>query len=113
MENIIHEEKVQHYFQITGMALEKANITIPKNTAMHNIAEDYKDMAKRYYDDAKSFYNQGNYVLAYGALNYAHAWLDAGARIGLFDVGYDDKLFTVDRPKDNKNTEETTKVEFF
>jgi len=24
---------------------------------------------------------------------YAHAWLDAGARLGFFDVGLDDKLF--------------------
>ena len=36
-----------------------------------------------------------NYVLAFAALNYAHGWLDAGARIGLFKVK-DNRLFTVD-----------------
>ena len=38
---------------------------------------------------------KGNYVLAFGALNYAHGWLDAGARLGLFDVDEDDQLFTL------------------
>jgi hypothetical protein len=35
-------------------------------------------------------------VTAFAALNYAHGWLDAGARLGLFDVGKDNVLFTVD-----------------
>ena len=38
----------------------------------------------------------GDIVTAFAALNYAHGWLDAGARIGLFDVGHDSELFTVD-----------------
>ena len=52
-------------------------------------------MAKTYLEDAKAFQRDGNYVLAYGAVNYAHGWLDAGARMGLFDVGEDDQLFTL------------------
>ena len=59
-------------------------------------AEDFFDMAKRYYSDAKYFKKKGDVVTAFAALNYAHGWLDAGARIGLFDVGKDNKLFTVD-----------------
>ena len=94
MENIITEEKIQNYFQITGRALEKAKITIPEKTALKEIAKDYKDLAERYYSDAKHFYEQQNYVLAYGALNYAHAWLDAGVRAKLFDAK-DDQLFTL------------------
>jgi len=53
-------------------------------------------MAKRYYSDAKHFRDKGDYVTAFAALNYAHGWLDAGARIGLFDVDHDSELFTVD-----------------
>ena len=53
-------------------------------------------MAQRYYDDAKHFKDKGEIVNAFGALNYAHGWLDAGARLGLFDVGGDNTLFTVD-----------------
>ncbi len=32
---------------------------------------------------------------AFAAVNYAHGWLDAGARLGVFDVGADDRLFTL------------------
>jgi hypothetical protein len=54
------------------------------------------DMAQRYFSDARHFEKKGDIVTAFAALNYAHGWLDAGARLGLFDVGHDDKLFTVD-----------------
>jgi len=60
-----------------------------------NEAEDFFDMASRYYSDAQHFEKQQNLVLAFAALNYAHGWLDAGARIGLFKVK-DSRLFTVD-----------------
>lgn len=54
------------------------------------------DMAQRYFDDAGHFREKGDVVTAFAALNYAHGWLDAGARLGLFDVGHDNELFTVD-----------------
>ncbi len=53
-------------------------------------------MANRYYEDAKHFEKKGDKLTAFAALNYAHGWLDAGARLGLFDVGGDSELFTVD-----------------
>ena len=53
-------------------------------------------MAQRYFDDALYFRKKEDYTTAFAALNYAHGWLDAGARLGLFDVGKDNKLFTVD-----------------
>jgi hypothetical protein len=53
-------------------------------------------MAQRYYADAQHFAEKGDTVTAFAALNYAHGWLDAGARLGLFDVGRDNVLFTVD-----------------
>ena len=46
--------------------------------------------------DARHFGKKGDIVTAFAALNYAHGWLDAGARLGLFDVGHDSELFTVD-----------------
>ena len=53
-------------------------------------------MAQTYYADAKHFKNNKDYVNAFAALNYSHGWLDAGARIGIFDVDHDNVLFTVD-----------------
>ncbi len=62
----------------------------------HCKAEVVFDMAKRYFSDAQHFREKGDYVNAFAAVNYAHGWLDAGARLGLFDVGHDSELFTVD-----------------
>jgi hypothetical protein len=52
-------------------------------------------MAKAYFEDAKDFSHKGDLVNAFACINYAHGWLDSGARIGLFDVGGDDRLFTL------------------
>ena len=37
---------------------------------------------------------QEDFVNCFGALNYAHGWLDSGVRLDVFDVN-DDKLFTI------------------
>ena len=34
-----------------------------------------------YLKDSKHFQEKGDYVNAFGALNYAHGWLDSGARL--------------------------------
>ena len=73
------------------MAKESGN-RLPK---MKSEREDFLDMIERYIKDAEHFEKKGEIVDAFAALNYAHGWLDAGARLGLFDV-HDSKLFTVD-----------------
>ena len=96
--DIITKQKLEKYFDVTGRALKKVKIVkkAPKDLDWQKAAEDFLDMATRYYDDAKHFAKKGDIVTAFAALNYAHGWLDAGARIGLFDVGHDSELFTVD-----------------
>jgi uncharacterized protein len=96
MENEITAKKLDKYFKITGEALDLLKIVAPSKTHLNTIAKDYLDMAKRYYKDAEHFKKKGDFVTAFAALNYAHGWLDAGARIGLFDVNHDSRLFTVD-----------------
>ena len=94
MNNTITLEKLNKYFSITKEALEMARDKFDLERKAE--AEDFFDMASRYYSDAEHFFkNQEDYVLAFAALNYAHGWLDAGARIGLFLVK-DSRLFTVD-----------------
>ena len=94
MNNIITMEKIEKYFTITQKALEMAKDAFsPKEQKR---AEDFFDMAQRYFDDAQFFYTQKtDYVLAFAALNYAHGWLDAGARARFFLVN-DSTIFTVD-----------------
>jgi len=89
MMNIITDEKLAKYFDITGRALKKAKKAKPE-------ADVILDMANRYYQDAKHFRDKGEIVIAFAALNYAHGWLDAGARLGILDVEHDSELFTVD-----------------
>jgi len=90
--NQITDEKLAKYFEITKKAFEKAE----KSKNRTNIdREDFLDMIKRYIKDAEHFNKNNKKVDAFAALNYAHGWLDAGARLGLFDV-HDSELFTVD-----------------
>ena len=91
----ITDEILDHYFEITNEARKKVKIAIPKNSHLYTIAEDFLKMADSYINDSAYFRREGDYVRAYGAIYYAHAWLDAGARLGLFDVGEDHDLFTL------------------
>lgn len=86
------DEKLKKYFELTSKALKKVKI-VEKH---RKEAEDFLDLAQRYFDDAKYFEKKGDIVNAYGAVIYAHAFLDAGARLGFFDVGKDNELFMVD-----------------
>jgi hypothetical protein len=92
----ITDEKLAKYFDVTKRALDKVKIAEEQKIDWKEKAEDFLDMAKRYFEDAKHFKDKGDIVTAFAALNYAHGWLDAGARLGLFDVGGDSELFTVD-----------------
>ena len=94
MENIT-EDRLDRYFKVTEKALKKVKINVPRNVDLKRVAEDYLDMATRYYEDAKYFRKKRDYVTAFAALNYAHGFLDAGARLKVFKVK-DSKLFASD-----------------
>ena len=97
MHSEITPDLLAHYFDVTGRALEKAKVA-PKAEEARDAARAAValDMASRYFSDAKHFQQKGDLVNAFGALYYAHGWLDAGARLELYDVGGDSTLFTVD-----------------
>ena len=92
MQNEITIKKLEKYFDLTKKALEeiKRNIVEGKETEAREII----DMASNYLSDAKHFQDKENFVNAFGALNYAHGWIDSGVRLGVFNVN-DDKLFTI------------------
>jgi len=91
----ISEERLAKYLLITDKALKKLKIAVPERSYLRDLAEDFLDMAQSYSSDAKKFAKDGDLVNAFACINYAHGWLDCGARIGLFDVGGDDQLFTL------------------
>jgi hypothetical protein len=90
----ITDEKLKKYFLVSKKALSAAEKS-GNRTKMAAERDDFLDMIKRYVSDAEHFAKKNDKVNAFAALNYAHGWLDAGARLGLFDV-HDSNLFTVD-----------------
>jgi hypothetical protein len=95
MRDHITQEHMQRYLDITRRALDKVRMAAPERSFNRKLADSFLEMARTYYDDAKHFREQGDLVNAFACVNYAHGWLDCGARIGLFDVGQDDQLFTL------------------
>ncbi|QLG48650.1 DUF357 domain-containing protein [Natrinema halophilum] len=90
------EEKTDRYGELLAEALEATEIAPPEGTPMAEGAADYYEMAASYLEDGNHFREQDDLVNALASFSYGHAWLDAGARIGLFDVPCEGHLFTVD-----------------
>ncbi len=91
------DEKIAKYLDVTSRALAKVKIAPPDPSHLRDVANDFLKMARAYFDDATHFAAQGDYVNAFACVNYAHGWLDAGARLGLWDVAGDDVLFTLSK----------------
>ena len=91
------EQKLQKYLSMTGKALTLVKIAAAdKSSKEYKSAADFLQMAKNYLNDSRHFAKKGDLLTALAAASYAHAWLDAGARLGLFKVDNSSDLFTVD-----------------
>ncbi|WP_254769314.1 DUF357 domain-containing protein [Salinilacihabitans rarus] len=89
------EEKTNRYGDLLAEALEAATVAPPAGTPMAAAADECYEMAASYLEDGRHFRAEGDLVNALASFSYGHAWLDAGARVGLFDVPTDGHLFTV------------------
>ena len=92
MKKTITKQKIEKYYKLTSKALRIAKQAVSKEKKKQ--AQEIFLMVEAYLSDSKHFQGKGDYVNSYGALNYAHGWLDAGARLKIYNVK-DDKLFTV------------------
>jgi hypothetical protein len=88
-------EKTDRYERLLAEALSEATATPPPDSPLGEAAADCLEMAESYLEDGRHFREQDDLVNALASFSYGHAWLDAGARIGLFDVPTDGHLFTV------------------
>ena len=88
----ITKSKIEKYYNITDRALKIAKKSIAKNKQKQ--AKEIILMVECYLADSKHFEKNKDYVNAFAAINYAHGWLDCGARLKIFIVS-DDSLFTV------------------
>ncbi len=88
------EEKVKRYESLLRRALSAYEIAPQEKSHLWNVALDFSNMARSYYDDGKYFLEQGDIVNALACFSYGHAWLDAGVKIGVFRAS-DENLFTI------------------
>lgn len=89
------EEKTDRYEDLLAAALDDAEIATAEGTPLDKAARDCEEMARSYLMDGRHFMAEGDLVNALASFAYGHGWLDAGVRIGLFDVTDDGDLFTV------------------
>jgi len=88
----ITTEKLDKYFDITNKAINKIK---QLNKNLNKEAKIILEMAECYFNDAKHFKEKNDFVNAFACLNYAHGWLDCGARLEYYNVDGDNHLFTV------------------
>jgi|TARA_B100001971_G_C18121978_1_gene499931 hypothetical protein len=92
MKNKITKQKIEKYYNLTSKALKIARKAVVKSKQKQ--AEEIFLMVESYLSDSQYFKEEKDFINAYGALNYAHGWLDCGARLKIYKVT-DNKLFTV------------------
>ena len=91
----LDENLVKYYIGLTKKAFEKATPLVEKGSEDEKKLNSMLKMASDYLEDAKYFLEKGDLLRAYGAINYSHAWIDAGVGIKLLDGHGDDELFTL------------------
>ena len=90
----LSEERVSKYIAISKEARAKATPKDLDRRQEKNL-ESMMRMFDDYLSDAEHFLSEGDLIRAFGAVNYAHAWIDSAVRIGLMDGHGDDRLFTL------------------
>ncbi|MFC7165547.1 DUF357 domain-containing protein [Halospeciosus flavus] len=88
-------EKMDRYEALLAEALDAAEPVAPEGTPLAESAAEYEEMARSYLEDGRHFRDNDDPVNALASFSYGHAWMDAGARIGLFSVPEEGHLFTV------------------
>ncbi|MFQ3319987.1 MAG: hypothetical protein ACI80F_002061 [Natronomonas sp.] len=88
------EEKTNRYEELLAEALEVAEIAAQEGTPLYDAALEYQEMAQSYLEDGRHFRDEDDLVNALASFSYGHGWMDAGARIGVFDVPTEGHLFT-------------------
>ncbi len=88
----ITKEIIGKYRKITQKALDITKKSI--SNGKQKEAKEILTMAEAYLSDSNHFEKNSDLINAFGAIYYAHGWLDCGARLKIFNVS-DSNLFTV------------------
>lgn len=88
-------EKTDRYEGLLAEALTEATVAAPSDPTLAEGGDDCLEMATSYLEDGRHFRENDDLVNALAAFSYGHAWLDAGARLGVLSVPTEGHLFTV------------------
>ena len=89
------ETKTDRYESLLAEALSETTVAAPPDSPLAAAGEECLEMAQSYLDDGRHFRAEDDLVNALAAFSYGHGWLDAGARVGIFEVPREGHLFTV------------------
>ena len=92
MKKEITKKNIEKYYNITKKALDIAKRSVSKN--QQKKANEIIKMVECYLQDSIYFKDKKDYINSFGAIYYAHGWIDCGARLKIFNVK-DNDLFTV------------------
>jgi hypothetical protein len=89
-------EKTDRYGRMLADALAAATVAVPPGTPLGDAAAEVEEMAGSYLEDGRHFREADDPVNALASFSYGYGWLDAGVRMGLFEVPDDTDLFTTE-----------------
>jgi len=78
------KERFEFYLKKADPLFEKLESTKPDKVDWTRMEKEFLEMTLGYYKDALHFRDEGEFLRALLALEYAEGWMDAGKRIGLF-----------------------------
>ena len=90
------DEKTDRYEEMLADALTAAEVAVPSATPLGRAADEIGEMALSYLEDGRHFRDNDDPVNALAAFSYGYGWLDAGVRLGLFEVPEETELFTIE-----------------
>ena len=92
MTDTVSQQKFDDYLQLSQEALTIAQAA---EITDENAAAEIFSMVGNYLSDAQYFADNGDLVRGFAAINYAHGWLDCGARLKIYLVD-NNHFFTED-----------------
>ena len=90
----ITKRRVLYYIKLSKEARGNATSLATTDLERENLTKMLR-MFDDYLSDSEHFLENGDFVRAFGAVNYAHAWIDCAVKTGLLDGHGDDRLFTL------------------
>jgi len=78
------QQRAEKYRGLTEQALKEIKLAEALCKEDKKIAEDFLRITRDYFNDGCYYLRKGDFVTAIASFSYAHAWLDAGIRAGLF-----------------------------